>query len=451
MPESPRSTTRARHATTTTAAAPAARQDSYTVARIRIWEREVGAVLEDRRGQIVFEYAEEFGKSGFELSPIHLPLARRGPISFPQLQRSESFQGLPGLLADSLPDAFGNAVIRRYFEQHGTPDAALSPVQKLLYIGSRAMGALEFRPALDRMDGRADEALQVARLVDEARRIIEGDTEVAVPEMMQVGASAGGARAKALILWNPDAGSVKSAFAPRQAGDEHWLIKLDGVTGGAGGHVVVKEFAPGPFGRIEYVYSRMARAAGVEMADTHLLRERDFAHFMTKRFDRDGDARIHMHSLGGLQHADYAIRQVLSYEDYFRTIRLLGMGQTAVDQAFRRMVFNIAARNQDDHVKNLAFLMGPDGRWRLAPAFDVTWAYGGRWSMTHQMTARGKDDDFTRDDLLAVGRAFDVPGHGAEILQEVDAALGLWDAEARDAGIDGEWIERIGSMFRRFG
>lgn len=442
MPESPRRTTRARRG--------ARRRPDYTLARISVWGKDVGAVIEDRQGQIVFEYAEEFRQSGLELSPIHLPLARRGPISFPQLQRVESFLGLPGLLADALPDAFGNAVIQRYFEQRGTPDAAMSPVQKLLYIGARAMGALEFRPELDRLDGRAEEALQIARLVEEARRIVAGDTDVAVPEMMQVGASAGGARAKALILWNRDAHRVKSAFASQESGDEHWLIKFDGVTGGAGGHVVVKEFVPGPFGRIEYAYSQMARAAGVEMSDTHLLREREFAHFMTRRFDRQGSARLHMHSLGGLHHADYNVRQILSYEDYFRTIRLLGMGQTAVDQAYRRMVFNIAARNQDDHVKNLAFLMGPDGRWQLAPAFDMTWAHGGTWSRTHQMTARGKDDDFTREDLLAVGRAFDVPKSGAEILEEVEAALGLWVPEARASGLAPEWVHRVEKLFRHF-
>ena len=164
----------------------------------------------------------------------------------------------------------------------------------------------------------------------------------------------------------------------------------------------------------------------------------------------DGDARIHMHSLGGMHHADYAVRQVLSYEDYFRTIRLLGMGQTAVDQAYRRMVFNITARNQDDHVKNLAFLMGPDGVWKLAPAFDVTYAYGGNWSRTHQMTARDKDDHFTRDDLLAVGRIFDVPRDGADILEQVEAALGLWSSEARNAGLDQKWTETVRSHFRHF-
>lgn len=423
----------------------------YNVARIHLWGWEVGAVAEDRQGGIVFEYSEEFRQSGLEVSPVHLPLSRRGPISFPELQRVQSFAGLPGLLADCLPDAFGNAVIRRYFEQRGTPDAAMSPVQKLLYIGSRAMGALEFSPPLRGRTSRdTDEALAIARLVDDARRIIEGDPTVAVSEMMRLGASAGGARAKALVLWNRELGRVKSAFAPRHEADEHWLIKFDGVSAGAGGHVMAKEFVPGPYGRIEYAYAQMARAAGVEMAETHLLRERDFAHFMTKRFDRDGDARLHMHSLGGLHHVDYNIRQVLPYEDYFRTIRLLGMGQPAVDQAFRRMIFNVATRNQDDHVKNLAFLMGPNGQWRLAPAFDMTWAHGGTWAMTHQMTAGGKDDHFTRDDLLAVGGAFDVPKNGADILDEVEASLDLWVPEAKAADVAPARISEIKSLFRRF-
>lgn len=427
-----------------------ARRDSYTVAEITIWGRAVGAVVENQLGEVIFEYAEDFRKSGLELSPIHLPLTRLGPISFPHLQRIKAFQGLPGVLADCLPDAFGNAVIKRYFEQKGTPSAAMSPVQRLLYIGKRAVGALEFSPAIDRIGAGADEALHIAKLVEEARRIIDGDTDVAVPEMMQVGASAGGARAKALILWNKSQNRVKSAFAPMAKGDEHWLLKFDGVTGGAGGHEMVKEFKPTDFGRIEFAYSQMARVAGIEMTETHLLREREFAHFMTRRFDRVGSDRIHMHSLGGLLHADYDVRQIVSYEEYFRTIRELGLGQPAIDQAFRRMVFNFAARNQDDHVKNIAFLMGPDGKWTLSPAFDVMWAYGGNWSASHNMTALGKDDGFTREDLLEVGRTFDVPENGAQILEDVEAALERWEPEAKDAGVSIKMITQIQRLFRHF-
>ena len=427
----------------------------YAVASIRLWDHAVGAVAEGADGRVFFEYENAFRESGLEISPVHLPLSRAGPVEFPELLRSTAFAGLPGVLADSLPDAFGNAVIRRYFETRGTPDAALSPVQKLLYIGSRAMGALEFHPALEgRRNHAIEEALEVAHLVEEARRVIEGDTDVAVPEMMQVGASAGGARAKALILWNREAHRVRSAFATPHAGDEHWMIKFDGVTEGLGGHQLREDVRPGPFGRIEYAYSVMARAAGIEMTDTYLLHEREFAHFMMKRFDRkqaeDGEHRLHMHSLGGLHHVDYNIRGALSYEDYFRTIRLLGMGQPAIDQAFRRMVFNVAAVNQDDHVKNLAFLMTPDGRWRLSPAYDMTFAKGGHWTRTHQMTVNGKDDAITREDLLAVGAKMDVPKNGAEIIAEVDAALDLWEREAKTVDVPREWIERISGFFRRF-
>lgn len=422
-----------------------------SVARIELWGQPVGAVAEQRDGRIVFEYEPSFARSGLEISPVHLPLSLRGPVAFTELARVASFAGLPGVLADALPDAFGNAVIARYFAARGTPDAAFSPVQKLLYIGRRAMGALEFVPALDLpRSAEMDDALEVAQLVQEARRVIEGDVEVAVPAMMQSGGSAGGARAKALILWNRQLSRVKSAFASAERGDEPWLIKFDGVSRGGGGHTLEAEFAAGPWGRIEYAYSRLARAAGITMSETHLLREREFAHFMTKRFDRLGDQRLHMHSLGGLQHLDYNQRGAYLYESYFRTIRLLGMGQPAVDEGFRRMVFNLATRNQDDHVKNLGFLMSPSGQWSLAPAFDLTYAVGGRWAQTHQMTVRGKDDAFTRDDVLAVGRMFDVPRDGAEIIGEVDAALDAWPREAADAEVGAEITKHIAGAFRRF-
>jgi serine/threonine-protein kinase HipA len=422
-----------------------------TVARIVLWHHAVGAVAELGDGRVIFEYEPAFARSGLEISPVKLPLSLNGPVSFPELARVESFGGLPGVLADALPDAFGNAVIRRYFEARGTPNAAFSPVQKLLYIGQRAMGALEFLPPLDVPPSpNAEMAIEVARLVAEARRVIAGDPVVAVPEMMQSGASAGGARAKATILWNREQNEVRSAFATRRAGDEHWLIKFDGVSRGGGGHGIEAEFQAGPWGRIEYAYSVMARAAGIEMMESQLLREREFAHFLTKRFDRVDHRRLHLHSLGGLQHIDYNVRGAFSYEGYFRTIRQIGLGQPSIDEAFRRMTFNLAARNQDDHVKNLGFVMDANGDWRLAPAFDLTWAMGGQWARTHQMTARGKDDEFTRDDLLAIGREFDVAKGGAGIIEQVDAALAVWPTAAREAELDATMIDQINASFRRF-
>jgi serine/threonine-protein kinase HipA len=429
--------------TTRKPARAAATRPAYALARVRLWGHEVGVVAESPGGEITFEYTDAFRRSGLEISPIHLPLARQGPVTFPELRRSETFAGLPGVLADALPDAFGNAVIRRYFTDRGTPQAALSPVQKLLYIGDRAMGALEFAPPLADRGPVIQEALEVRRLVDEARRVIEGDVETAVPEIMQVGASAGGARAKALILWNRGTNTVRSAFAKPRAGDEHWVIKFDGVSGGMGGPTASVERRPGPYGRIEQAYARMARRAGIQMPETHLLREGEFAHFMAKRFDRDGAARIHMHSLGGLQHVDYNVRGAYSYEGWLRTIQQLRLGQPAINEAYRRMVFNLAAANLDDHVKNIAFLMAPDGAWSLAPAFDMTFAKGGPWTRTHQMTLAGKDDGFAREDLLAVGKEFGVPKGGALIIEEVAAALTTWEDEAGKTGVPAEWVARV--------
>lgn len=419
----------------------------YALATVRLWGRVVGAIAEGPGGEVTFEYADDFRRSGLEISPIHLPLARRGPVSFPELRRTETFAGLPGVLADALPDAFGNAIIRRHFADRGTPEAAFSPVQKLLYLGDRAMGALEFVPPAADRGAVIQEALDVRRLVDEARRVIEGDVTVAVPEIMQVGASAGGARAKAVILWNRKTNTVRSGFATPQAGDEPWLIKFDGVSGGLGGPKADLERQPGPYGRIEYAYARMARTAGIDMPETHLLRECDYAHFMSKRFDRVGAARIHGHSLGGLQHVDYNLRGAFSYEGFLRTINALRLGQPAVNEGYRRMVFNVAAANLDDHVKNIAFLMSSEGAWRLSPAFDMTYAKGGPWTRTHQMTLLGKDDGFSRDDLLAVGRQFGVPEDGAPIIEQVQTALRAWEAEAESAGVPADWIARVRADF----
>lgn len=423
----------------------------FTVATVEIWGKKVGAVAEDRSGRITFEYDPSFRTTGLEVSPIHLPLSRIGPQEFPDLQRSTSFAGLPGVLADALPDAFGNAIIRRYFESRGRPADAFSPVQKLLYVGSRAMGALEFFPALDgQLTTTSDEALEVARLVEEARLVIEGDTSVAVPEMMQVGASAGGARAKALILWDKKKGSVRSAFADWCPGEEQWMIKFDGVTDGRGGHNIREDTRPGPFGRIEYVYSLMARTVGIEMTDTHLLFERDFAHFMTRRFDREEGRRLHLHSLGGLDHVDYNQRGIYSYDEYFRILRAMNMKQPTLNQAYLRMVFNLAAVNQDDHVKNIAFLMRESGEWELSPAYDVTYAKGNEWTRTHQMSLGGKDDHFTRSDLIEFGAKQDIPHNGRQIIEAVEDSLSSWEQLAREVEVAEDWVKLIRSQFRRF-
>ena len=400
-------------------------------------------------GRITFEFDSRFRAAGLEISPIHLPTGRQGPVSFPELARKPAFIGLPGVFADALPDQFGNAVIRRYFEERGRPGDALSPLQRLLYIGNRAMGALEFHPPLDPGPG-TEEALHVRELVNQARRVIEGDVSVAVPEIMQVGGSAGGARAKALVLWNRRTGQVRSGFASPEPGDEPWLIKFDGVTREAAGQNMVAAGGPGPWGRIEYAYSCMARDAGIEMPDTHLLRDGALGHFMVRRFDRAPDEgtgsfrRFHFHSLGGLQHVDFHDQYVFSYEGWFDTIRAVGLGQRSVNEAFRRVVFAVATVNFDDHVKNFGFLMNRAGRWRLAPAYDVTYAENDAWTRQHQMSVNGKFRAIGRRDLLEVGEVFDVPKGGREIIEQVAGAVQGWRRLARGAGVPGEmvgWIE----------
>ena len=267
--------------------------DRIATAEIFLWKHRVGAISEQDNGIITFEYDPEFARSGLEISPIHLPLKLVGPVTFAELQRVDAFNGLPGVLADALPDRFGNAVIKKYFSDRGRPDAAMSPVQKLLYIGHRAIGALEFRPALRLPQTPAEkQSLEVSELVEQARRLVEGRVDVAIPEIMRVGASAGGARAKALILWNRETHTVRSGFAAPAHGDEAWLIKFDGV-----GDLDAPNSNPQPYNRIEYAYSRIALDAGVEIPATELLQERGFAHFMVRRFDRAGKTRLHMHSL----------------------------------------------------------------------------------------------------------------------------------------------------------
>ncbi len=417
--------------------------EAVAYAEIWLWGRFVGAVAETADGHVAFEYDPGFQEQRLEISPIELPLSTRGPTTFPELIRLAAFEGLPGVLADALPDRFGNAVIKRYFSDRGRPEDALRPVQKLLYIGDRAMGALEFRPPVTVSRPAERESLEIAELVRQARVVIEGRTEVSIPEMMRVGASAGGARPKALILWNRATNEVRSGFAPQQPGDEHWIIKFDAV-----GELGQPDAAPKPHNRIEYVYSRLARDAGIEMPQTELLEQGDNGHFLVKRFDRVGHGRLHLHSLGGLHHVDYNTPGLLSYEQFLRTVLTLGLDYPALEQAYRRAVFNIVGVNQDDHVKNISFLMDEQGDWRLAPAYDLTFARGQRYTKLHQMSLNHKRDEFTRDDLLALGSKMGIKRDGREVIDEVVQAMSRWQRYAKAALIPQDRTESIGSLFR---
>ena len=418
--------------------------DVAALARVTLWGHDVGAVSELPNGRVVFNYTPEFRAGGLEISPVHLPLTRRGSFEFPSLTRVEAFDGLPGVLADALPDRFGNEIIRQYFASKGEPDKALSPVQRLLYIGKRAMGALEFEPAVsDRRTALETQVLEVKSLVDQARRVIAGKGGEAVREIMQVGSSAGGARAKAVILWNRKKNQVRSAHAKPHAGDEYWIIKFDGV-----GELGKPDFQHRSYNRIEYVYALLAKKAGIRTQQTYLLEEGDLAHFMIKRFDRDGVKKLHAHTLGGMEHADYNAPQTYSYEQWMRLILRLNLGYPALEQAYLRTAFNLMARNQDDHVKNHSFLMHPDGRWELAPAYDLTYANGAGYTKAHQMTIAGRSDGFARKDLLEFGAKFELKGNGTPYLEAVGDALAAWPGLAKEWGVPTVRAREINAQFR---
>ncbi len=405
--------------------------DPSAIAEIWLWDRFVGAVAELEDGRILFEYDPGFLPERLDISPLHLPL-REGVFAFPELARKPGFGGLPGVLADSLPDSFGKAVIRTYFTARGEVEKALSPVQHLLYVGERAIGALEFRPAAD-LETRAEdqEALEIAALVRDARAIVEGTAEVAVPEIYRIGSSAGGMRPKAVVLHND--GEIRSAFASPRDGDTPALLKFDGVDPQAPPGMMGR---PQPYNRVEAAYADLARRAGLDAVEASLLETSDgHAHLLIPRFDMDQEgSHLHQHTLGGLLHVDYNEPASSSYEEYLRAALALGMSGGALQEAYRRMVFNVVAINQDDHVKNLSFHMLPDRSWRLTPAYDLTFARGSGWTRHHQMRVNGKVTGITRLDLKQVAETFAVKSADA-ILEAVVESLSGWEAAARLRGV----------------
>lgn len=412
-------------------------------AEIRLWGQTVGGVAELDDGSIVFEYDQEFRRAGYDISPIHLPRTLSGPVRFAELRRKEAFRGLPGVLADALPDAFGTQVIRAYYTARGREDRAFSPVQHLLYVGSRAIGALEFHPPEDPpRRAQEAEALEIAALVADARKIIAGHADVSIPEIYRIGSSAGGMRPKAVVLYNADGNEVRSAFAPPRAGDIHAILKFDGV-GGAAIQGALGE--PQPYNRVEAAYALMARDAGLDVVDVRILESGDgHAHLIIPRFDRPGATPLHQHTLGGLLHLDYNDVGASSYEEYLRTILRLGMPPAAMLEGYRRTAFNIMAVNQDDHVKNLSFHMDTDGAWSLTPAYDVTFAQGGDWTARHQMRVADKQSGITRADLRTLADEFGVRAP-QRILDPIRDVLDRWPEYARRTGVPAESVRHIGA------
>jgi serine/threonine-protein kinase HipA len=431
--------------------------DKVDTAFVTLWGEQVGAVawLEDR-SCAAFEFEPDFLKKGIDLSPLHMGLdaARKGDgiFSFPALN-NDTFLGLPGLLADALPDKFGNSIIDTWLARNGRSASSFSPVERLCYIGKRGMGALEFLPPLKQRFNRSV-PIEVAELVELAQSVMAqrmaldvelGDDEKgnaeAIMDILRVGTSAGGARPKAVIAMD-EGGNVVSGQADVPDGYDYWLLKFDGVSD-------LELGEPAGYGRIEYAYHLMARAAGIDMVECRLLEENGRAHFLTKRFDRIAGRKLHLQSLCGIAHYDFNMAGAYGYEQAFAVMRQLHLSRADAIRQYRRMVFNVLARNQDDHTKNIAFLMGPDGEWQLSPAFDVIYAHNpaGKWTNQHQMSIGGKRDHFTLDDLLAVGQAISIPRPG-EVVDEVADAVSKWPEFARASGVDSRMIAEISRNHR---
>jgi serine/threonine-protein kinase HipA len=418
------------------------------VIEVSAWGRVVGAVaLDPATNFYAFEYDDEWIDTGADLAPLHLP-RQRGTFVFPELNR-QTFYGLPGMLADALPDKFGNALVNAWMADQGVSASQITALDRLAYASDRAMGALTFAPATGPPTSEVS-VVQLADLVTAARAQIAGsledseDVHRALSELITVGSTAGGARAKAVVAYNPATGQIRSGQFNAPEGYEQWLLKLDGV-----GDTVGQNDPLGTsqqYCRVEYAYYLMATSAGIEMSESRLLQEDSRAHFMTRRFDRGADnERLHSQTLCALAHLDYNASHAHSYASYFLTARELGLGPNDLQQIFRRVVFNVMASNRDDHAKNFSFLLKERGAWQLAPAYDVTHSnWGVEWTNGHQMSVNGRFLGIALDDLRSLGDQQGVPGI-EKALRDVTQATSRWREFATEAGVEETEIAKIES------
>jgi len=423
-----------------------------SVAEVRLWGRTIGAVsLDDNSGNAAFEYDSAFVRSGIEIAPLTMPLSSR-VYTFPELPE-KTYYGLPGLLADSLPDKFGNVLIDAWLATQGRQPNSFNAIERLCYTGERGMGALEFAPVIGPQARRARQ-IQIGKLVELASEVLthRNDLQVsfanedrgqALTDILRVGTSAGGARAKAVIAWNPTTNEVRSGQVPAGKGLEYWLLKFDGVSGNRD-----KELEdPQGYGAIEYAYFKMAKDCGIDISECRLFEENGRRHFMTRRFDRlTGGKKLHMQSLCALAHYDFNMAGAYSYEQALQVIRKLGLPMRSIEEQFRRMAFNIIARNQDDHVKNIAFLMDKSGNWSLSPAFDMTYSFNpyGSWTASHQMSMNSKRDDFTLDDFKACAKVASMKrGRAEAIVKEVQEVVSRWQDYAEEVRVPVAWRDKI--------
>ncbi|MCX4278270.1 MULTISPECIES: type II toxin-antitoxin system HipA family toxin [Muribaculum] len=415
------------------------------IARVNLYGQPVGTFRWDNNRQLAhFEYAESFIGKGLEPSPILMPVRQGRIYSFSDIGR-ETFKGLPGMLADSLPDTYGRALFDRWLALTGRSSG--NPVETLCFLGKRCMGALEFEPAMDapyspdvriELDSLVEVTSEALSEKEDFGANLEEDKKAAIAEIVRLGTSAGGQRAKAIIAYNPLTGEVRSGQIEAPEGFDYYLIKLDGVTAEAGFRETQN------FGRLEYSFYRLVNECGIKMSDCSLIEENGRAHFLTKRFDRQNGEKIHMQTLCGIAHYDYCNPRSYSYEQAFNVMRALRLPYSQAQEMFRRLVFNVVIRNQDDHTKNISFLMDRQGKWTLSPAYDMGFAYNpkGGWTAQHQMSINGKFDDITRQDLLEFAKRNNIK-EATEIIDRIAEVSSRWPLLARECEVPQPMIEAI--------
>lgn len=404
---------------------------------------------DDRYGIVLFEYDNSFIGRGIEPSPLMMPVHEGRIYSFAGLDK-ETFKGLPGMLADSLPDTYGRALFDRWLALTGRTSS--NPIETLCFLGKRCMGALEFEPAID-VSYDTHAKIEIDSLVDVAKEALsdknsfdtnlKDDKKQAIAEILRLGTSAGGQRAKAIIAYNKNTGEVRSGQVDAPRGFDYYLIKLDGVSAKAG----FKETEN--YGRLEYSFYKLVKACGIDMTECSLIEENGRAHFLTKRFDRENGKKIHMQTLCGIAHFDYRLHRAYSYEQALNVMRALRLPYSEAKEMFRRMVFNVVVRNQDDHTKNISFLMDESGRWRLSPAYDMGYAYNpnGGWTATHQMSINGKFDEITRQDLLTFALQNNIKDAHL-IIDEICEATSHWPLIAKECDVPKEMVAAIVPNFQ---
>ena len=415
------------------------------VAIVKMFGNPIGVFRWDSRYDIVqFEYNKDFIGRGLEPSPLMMPVQSGRIYSFGDIGR-ETFKGLPGLLADSLPDTYGRALFDRWLTLTGRTSSNI--VETLCFLGKRCMGALEFEPAID-VDYNLDSKIAIDSLVEVAREAllnkenfgvnINDDKKAVIAEILRLGTSAGGQRAKAIIAYNKTTGEVRSGQTDVPDGFDYYIIKLDGVSATTGFRETEN------YGRLEYSFYKLVKACGIDMSECSLVEENGRAHFLTKRFDRENGKKVHMQTLCGIAHYDYRLHRAYSYEQAFNVMRALKLPYSQAQEMFRRMVFNVIVRNQDDHTKNISFLMGEDGVWRLSPAYDMGYSYNpnGGWTATHQMSINGKFDDITRKDLLECGAKNNIK-NASLIIDEVCEVASQWPTMAKECDVPQSMIDDI--------